>query len=130
YYNTELLSIFNELIHAYHTKDDEALLREHDSRRLFELAYAISELNKYQNTEDDQTKSLLLEGSCYCESTLKAYNLFIRYYYGNERIRKHIIKSVQRVFDGEITLEEILDTLDVSLESSHDIKSLKKYLNR
>ncbi len=130
YFNMEVLSIFNELIHAFHINDGETLLREHDSRRLYELAYAISEINKYYDTEDEQEKSILLEGSCYCQSTIKAYNLFIRYYYGTAKTRNHIIKSIQRVFDGEKTLEEVLESLDVSFENSQDIKTLKKYLNR
>ncbi len=130
YYNTEFLSVFNELLQAFYTKDNESLLREHDTRRLNEIPIVINELNKYHNTSDDGIKNVLLEGSCYLESILKAYNLFIRYYYSNETERKYIIKSLQRVIDGEITLEEILDILDISLENSQDEKTLTKYLSR
>lgn len=128
YYNTEVLSVFNELLHAYYTKDNEVLLREHDARRLKELAFIID----FLNTKDENNYNIerQIEGSCYCESTLKAYNLFIRYYFGTESIRKHIIKSIQRVIDGEITLEEILDSLDITFENSQDIKRFTKYLKR
>lgn len=130
YYNTEFLSIFNELLHAFYTKDSESLLREHDAKRLNELKIIINELDKYQDTEDDEIRNVLLEGSSYLESTLKAYNLFVRYYYSRESERKYIIQQLQRVIDGEITLEEILNILDVSLENSQDIKTIKKYLKR
>lgn len=130
YYNTEFLSIFNELLHAFYTKDGESLLREHDARRLNELKIIINELDKYHDTKDDEIKNVLLEGSSYLESTLKAYSLFIRYYYSTDSERKYIVSQLQRAIDGEITLEEILTILDISLENSQDIKSLKKYMSR
>lgn len=130
YYNTEVLSIFNELLHAYHTDDQECLLRIHDERRLSELAICINELSKYQGTNDEEIKSVLLEGSCYCTSTLKAYNMFIRYYYGTQKIKKELRRGVQNVIDGDLTLEDELKKLDISFENSQDIKALRKYLNR
>lgn len=130
YYNTEVLSIFNELLHAFATDHNEELLKEHDARRLNDVAVAIRELEKYNTTQDEEIKNILLEGSCYCESTLKAYNLFIRYYYGTTSIRKHIIKVIQSVFDGDLTLEEALEKLDISFENSQDIRVLTKYMKR
>lgn len=130
YYNTEVLSIYNELLHAYHTSDQESLLRIHDERRLSELAICISELDKYKNTNDEEIKSVLLEGSCYCVSTLKAYNMFIRYYFGTKGERKELRRGVQSVMDGNITLEDELKKLDISYENSQDIKAIRKYLNR
>ena len=130
YFNTEVLSIFNELLHAYHTNDQESLLRVHDEHRLLELAHCILDLEMFRGTDYKEMKSYLLEGSCYCESTLKAYNMFIRYYFGNSNIRKELISGVQSVIDGDITLEDELKKLDISYENSQDIKSLRKYLNR
>lgn len=130
YYNTEVFSIFNELLHAYFTPANESLLRIHDARRLGELSICISELAKYKDSQDEEIKSVLLEGSCYCASTLKAYQMFLRFYYGSLKEQKRLINGVQRVMDGKITLEDELEKLDISFEGSQDIKTLKKYLNR
>ena len=46
YYNTEVISIFLELVHALELNDGEYLLTAHDSIRLTELKYIIDELNK------------------------------------------------------------------------------------
>lgn len=130
YHNSEVLSIFNETLHAYLSNPNETLLRAHDYRRLKELVNTIKELACYYYKGDEKTKNALLEGSCYCVSTLKAYNLFISYYFGNNKIKKHIIESIQHVLDGEITLEEMLLNLNITFENSQDTKILGKYLNR
>lgn len=128
YNNIEFLSIFLETVQAYETS--EKLLRIHDIERLFELSGIIEELSKYSQTENEKIRNILVEGTSYLTSTLKAYNLFIRYYYSSIEDKKTILRNIQKVFDYEISVEEFLSTLDITLENSQDQSSIKKYLNR
>ncbi len=61
---------------------------------------------------------------------MKAYNLFITFYNGTERIRQEMLDNLQKVMDAELTLNEYLAKYDVTLESSQDGKRLIKYFNR
>lgn len=124
YYNSEVLSIFLELVYSYHTSEN--LLRINDSNRILELINMIEQVLIYPEKEHDK----LLEGSKYICSTLKAITLFINYYYGSNSIKKEILFQIQQVFDGAIQLEEMLTKYDITYESSQDEKRLKKYFSR
>ena len=130
YYNTEVVSIFLELVHALELNDGEYILTAHDSIRLSELKSIIDELNKYYTRNDEEVKNVLLEGSLYLQSTLEAYNLFIKYYNGSLSLKKEILQSIQKLFEQEYTLEDMLSSFDVSLESSIDPIRLNKYIKR
>ena len=130
YYNTEVISILLETIHALEADSSERLLYVHDSNRLRDLSYIIKELDKYHTKTEEDVRNVLIEGSLYLQSTLEAYNLFIKYYYGSIELKKEILSSIQALFNHEITLEDLLDSFDVSLESSIDVKTLSKYIRR
>ena len=131
YYNTEVISIFLELVHALELNDGEYLLTAHDSIRLTELKYIIDELNKYYDRrEEPEIKKVLLEGSLYLQSTLQAYNLFITYYNSSIPIKKEILSNIQSLFNQEHTLEEMLSKLDISFESSINPERIKNYIRR
>lgn len=131
FYNTEVVSIFLELVHALELNDGEYLLSAHDSIRLSELKSIIDELNKYYSRKNDpEIKKVLIEGSLYLQSTLQAYNLFIRYYYGTINTKKELLQGIQKLFNQELTLEELLSSLDISFENSINPKELKKYITR
>lgn len=131
FYNTEVVSIFLELVHALELNDGEYLLSAHDSIRLTELKSIIDELDKYHSRkEEPEIKKVLIEGSLYLQSTLQAYNLFIRYYYGNINTKKELLQGIQRLFNQELTLEELLSSLDISYENSIKPQELKKYITR
>lgn len=127
YSNTEFLSIFLETLHAYETSDK--ILRIHDNERLHELSSIISDLEKYHNQKEQFTEDILVEGSSYAESTLKAYKLFIRYYY-NPKLRKEILLDIQRIFNHEISVEEFLDKYEIHYENSQNVNELSSYLLR
>lgn len=130
YYNTEMISIFLELVHALELNDGEYLLTAHDSIRLTELKYIINELKKYHTRTDDEIRNILTEGSLYLQSTLEAYNLFIKYYNAPISIKKEILQSIQKLFNQELTLEDLLTFYDISLESSINPVSLNQYIKR
>lgn len=129
YYNTEVLSIFNELLCAGSMDDGGRLLYLNDVVRLHNLRFGIQTLQDYRDKEDE-FRDQLLEGSCYVESTVKAYNMYMDYIEGDRRTREYIILMIQKVFDGEITLEQCLEVLDVTYQNSLNSKRLAKYLKR
>lgn len=131
YYNTEVISIFLELVHALELNDGEYVLSAHDAIRLTELKYIIDELHKYYDRREElEVKKVLLEGSLYLQSTLQAYNLFITYYNSSPQIKKEILTSIQSLFNQEYTLEDMLSKLDISFESSIDPQRIKNYIRR
>ena len=123
YYNTEVISIFLELVHAF--EEGENLLHAHDAARLRNLQAAIYELEKGSSHQ-----SLLIESSLYTVSTLKAYELFIKFYVGSINTKREIMHYVQRLFNQEITLEDLLWHFNISFESSQDPDRLRRYINR
>ncbi len=130
YYNAEVLSMFNELFHYMCLGSDERLLRLYDSRRIFEINILLDNLMNYKTSNKSQKRDELLEDSKYAISILKAYNLFITFYNGNEKLRNEILDDVQCIFDGYLTLEEMLKKYEVTLESSQEEKRLLKYFDR
>jgi len=130
YYHSEILSIFNELFHYLLLGDDERLLKTFDCRRIRELDMFFDDLIVYQTDKSIINRENLLEDSKYVISILKAYNLFITFYYANENIKNEILDDIQCIFDGYLTLEEMLFKYEVTLESSQEEKRLLKYFDR
>lgn len=120
YYNTEVISIFLELVHSY----EECLLDVHDAARLSNLQGAIEELIIAKSPEET-----LIEASMYTESTLKAYELFFKYYCGSLNLKKEIMYYVQLLFNQQITLEDLLYHFDISFTSSQQPDRILSYLN-
>jgi len=123
YYHVEILSIFNELLYGY-TKG-EKYLDTINAIRLNDIKEAIVLL-----MTDESDYNNLLEACCYIVSTIIAYELFIKYYYSSISLRKEILFNIQRVFNGEITLQQLLDILDANYEDSLNPKRLEKFLKR
>ncbi len=128
YSNIEFLSIFLETLQAYETSQD--LLIIHDQERLLELSGIIKELKEYHSTTDSQIKDVLIEGSSYAESTLKAYALFIKYYNSSSQVKKEILSSIQKIFNYELSVEEFLMKYDITFSESLDSITIKSYLKR
>lgn len=147
FFDAEVLSIFIELVFTYCCNKDERMLGLEDSRRVQEMELMYKILKMFINTgrvddeyrinlvgdlgKDEATiREEMLENTKYLVSDLKAYNLFITYYYGNDRIRKEMIRDIQRVIDGEITLDDYLSKYEVSISNSQEEKRLLKYFGR
>ena len=54
----------------------------------------------------------------------------MKYYYGDIFIRKSILTYIQKIFDHERSIEEILSDYDITFENSQDIERIKKYISR
>ena len=130
YNNVEFLSIFLELVQALETKEDESLLILHDNLRLRELQSSIIELDKYATTYDDEIKEVLIEGTSYLHSTLKAYQLFFIYYYGNNETKYKIMHYIQEVFNHRLTVEGLLKKFNITFTNSQNKDDMNMYLKR
>ncbi len=127
YLNSELLSIFLEGLVYLNRQDDI-----YQNIRLLRIKSMIIQMVRiYKNDMGKKPYSYtkMIKGSLYIESTLKAFKLFDIYEKCLERnIAKEMINDIQRILDGENTIEELLDKYEVNLEASTDIKTLKRYL--
>lgn len=130
YFNTEVLSVFNELFHASILDNNERMLRLNDSRRLCEMRITAEELLRYNQGRLQLTRETLLDCGKYLESDLKAYNLFITFYNGSDKLKNEILDDIQSVFDGYMTLEELLEKYEISYENSQNEQRLYKYFTR
>ena len=62
----------------------------------------------------------------YLVSTVKALNLLDTYINSNILVKKEILKSIQRVFDADNTLEDFLDKYEIDYKNSLDPKILSR----
>lgn len=130
YYNLEVLSIFNELFHASILDKEERILKLNDSRRIHEMRVSAEELKDYHTGKSRMERDELLDCCKYLISGLKAYNLFITFYFANEELQNDILDDIQSIFDGYLTVEELLNKYEISYENSQEPKRLFKYFNR
>lgn len=130
YYNTEVLSVFNELFLAAILDKDERMLRLNDSRRIYEMSTTAQELRNYFDGKIKMNRDELLNCCKYLISDLKAYNLFVTFYNANDSIKNEILDDIQSIFDGFITLEEVLAKYDITLDSVENSPKMVKYFKR
>lgn len=131
YYNMEVICLFNELYHSAVLSQDERILILDDKRRLFEMRTIVEELLSHKNGQKQCTRDELLNNCKYLISDLKAYNLFCIFYNGNAAIRNEILDDIQSIFDGYMTVEELLLKYDITYDSIQESpQKLIKYFNR
>lgn len=130
YYNMEVLSIFNELFHASILDNDERILRLNDSRRIYEMSITAQELRDYHAGKSPMSRDELLDCCKYLISDLKAYQLFAIFYSASDTLKNEILDDIQSIFDGFMTVEELLNKYEVSLESVENSPQILKYCKR
>lgn len=130
YNNGEVLSMFMEFVYLLDKDSSEILLKKTEENKINYFLYEFNNMFKYYYENDGTMYEYqVLKSSKYASSILKAIKLFQIYYYGNISIRREIFSYIQRIIDGSIMLEEMLDHFDVTHESSID-GSIYKYLLR
>jgi len=130
YNNSEVLSIFIELLYCYERDSTERLLRNMERQRINYFLYEFHNLFLYYYENDGTISEYsALKTSKYVNSILKAFQLFRIYYYGNLVLKKEILLYIQLVIDGVITLEEMLSHFEIGLESEIS-ESILKYIKR
>ncbi len=130
YYNIEVLSIFNELFHASILDIDEKTLKVNDARRIFEMAITAATLRNFADGLCELSTREQLDCCKYLVSDLKAYNLFTLFYYGNDELKNDILDGVQAVFDGYLTVEELLEKFNITFENSQNNERVLSYFKR
>lgn len=129
FYNTEILSVFIELLHAYVLDNDERILFIEESRRLNELIILIDNIKRFHSCQSTESRDDLLEDCKYIASDLKALQLFSYFYYASEEEQLTILNYIQKIFDGELCLEEFLNIYNINYKDP-DYSHILKYLKR
>lgn len=105
YENLECLSYFVQLVTALEISEDEDVLKVMEKFIKVELIRLITGIDEKMATDEDD----LYDTGKYLNSTVKALKLFILYYNGSQLMRLDMLKKVQKIFDGDMYLEDMLD---------------------
>lgn len=124
FYNHEVIPLFLQLVHNLEKGEDGVHLEADKLFRTIEISDLIDELNIYYRSSNAKATDDLLNATKYLESILKAFMLFEIYLNSKNRVKKDIFDSVQKIFDGKISVEELLDKYDITLDKS--LKNLQK----
>ena len=127
YNNIEFLSVFLEIVEAFESSNFN-LMHIHDFYRLCELKEIINDLEKNYDSCNSKVRDILLEGTSYLHSTLKAYHLFDIYLKGNNELRKTIMIGIQRVLSHIMSIEELLAYFDITYENSINEEIFQKHI--
>ncbi len=127
YYNQEVISIFNQLLHNLEKGENGVYLAIDKFFRIIEIKDEINELNAYHDVPGSPATDSLFNITKYLESTLKAFMLFEIYLNSNNRIKYDILNHIQRIFDGKKTVEALLSKYNITLQKSSKLLQ-KKYL--
>ena len=132
YYNEEMLSIFMELLQTYEKNPRifeinfvnrvQNLLINFYSMYLFESGL--------ENPEREYTDYDYFHDSQYFVSILEAFQLLHLYVSSNDSIKKYIQEGIQKVFDGDITLEMFLDSVDIHYRNSLNPEYIKSFIKK
>lgn len=131
FYHKEIISIFLEKVAALELDPSGELLRLSERIRFRNLADL---LNVYKNINTIIRLGLidavtLFTNSCYIESTLLATKLFDNY----QKLRKpqqkeKLLEKIQQIFDGEITVEDLLASERITMAQAKDISLIKRHI--
>ena len=94
------------------------------------MRVSAEDLIDYHTGKRNIKRKDLLDCCKYLISGLKAYNLFITFYFANEELQNDILDDIQAIFDGYQTVEELLTKYNITYENSQEPKRLFKYFNR
>ena len=123
YENLECLSYLVQLAVSLEISEDEDILKTMEKFIKVELIRLITGIEKNMTTSEDN----LYDTGKYLNSTIKALKLFILYYNGSPFMRLDMLNRVQKIFDGDMYLEDMLDYYGISAIVD---KTLTKHLMR
>jgi len=119
--NSEVLSIFMEKLAANYIGGNDLLNAVNNLRNYYILS-CLSDLVLEVSPENTR------ENNMYIASNFQADELYYKYANSNKEEKAQIIDNIQNIFDGNITLESVLDEMNISVQTSTDEKVLKKRL--
>lgn len=130
YYNSEVLSIFMELVYAY--EKGPILLREALKNRINMFLTEFHSLYNFIHestcvSEDGLWHNVI--ASKYIVSTVKSFHLFNNYYLGDDVEKNNILWMIQKVFSGSLQLEDMLKELGITYHNSLDESHILSLIN-
>lgn len=131
YYNSEVLSIFMELLYA--NSRSSVLFKETLKNRINMFLTEFHSLYNYLVdescvVEDGKWHNVI---ACkYIVSTLKAFKMYDMYVRENEFGKSNMLWLIQKVFSGIKTLEEILIELGITYENSLEAEHVANLIYR
>lgn len=129
--NAELLPIFIEKLYAYQIDNTHNIFRQQENWRIKHLYEGISANKNSKNlpiTTKENSFGELCGSYGYIVSTFKAYKLFDIYLKSSVDIKREIIADINNIFNGEITLEEILSKYQINNTNMIDRKLIEEPL--
>lgn len=124
YYNSEVLSIFNELFYLYSIGDKKAytqllVKRINDIFDSFTNMYEFERHNFIKSVNKDHTYNEFDYHSDlkYTLSTLKAIRLLPSVMTDDMVLKYHTINLINKVFNGNLSVEELLDKVEIDNEN-------------
>lgn len=115
FHNSEVLSIFMEKFLAYELDPSGELLKVSERMRNRSL---LENFAMVLSTDGSFSRAQKIDASVYINSILKADRLFNMYINGDTDKQASIIAGIQDVFDGNSTVEEFLESTNITLENS------------
>ena len=132
FYNSEVLSIFLEFVHSY--ENNPEVFKIDLVKRINNTILNLYSMYHFQIGEEGLDKTYneydYHDNSKYLISTLKAFQIFHLYETGNDAMKCHILHGCQKVFDGEQTVEEFLESIGVSLSSAMTSEYAKYFVKK
>ena len=135
FYNSEVLSIFNELLYSYDLKNKNVFFYQL-ANRLNHLFNCFNSMYLYKF--EGKTEGVLEKGTYtefdyhtdakYLLSILKAINMFALCL-DDEDFKEYLISQIQTIFDGKRTVEEMLYDIDVNNETSLNPEHIRKLVH-
>jgi hypothetical protein len=130
YLNKEVISLFIEKLAALEVDPTGEILRLSERNRfkfISELKMVI--LNPELAMKFNVTKEQILEAQMYIQSTLYATKLFDEYQKARKpKDKQRIIDGIQAVFDGRITVEEMLANRGISYGQIKDTSLIRRHI--
>lgn len=121
YYNSEILSIFVELLYA--ADRGPVLLKEALKNRINMFLTEFHSLYNYIQNGECVSLDAVWHNVIACKyivSTIKAFHLFNNYYMGDEIEKNNILWMIQKVFSGALSVETLLEELEITYDNSLD----------
>ena len=125
YHNKEVISIFLEKVAALELDPTKTLLRISERMRFAHLYQMIQSL-KQPNSQLNYDAALF--NSSYIKSILLATNLFDKYQNSSKEQQMEIMNQIQQIFDKQITVEDLLISQEITLESSKKADLIRKHI--
>lgn len=120
YYNYEVIPIFIEYLHSIESDPTHKEFNLEKTFRLLNIAKDITLLEAYNNKTARIPLNKALIHTMYLESEMKAIQLLEIYLHSNQVIKQDILNCIQKIFDNEATVEELLERYNITLEGSFE----------